>query len=223
MQFQDLWLPVNYRADREEKTAHSGIRGIPPEHGGKKIISCIRNPYDHYVSMYEFPYWKKDFPVDINEILKLFPDYPDLSFKDFLNFINNICIKPERRMIQSKLDIGHLTFKFIKMYFNNSAEIFQKIGRNNPDHAGRKLDMPDIIFLHAENLNLELYQSLLGFGYREEDIAFILDEKKIYPGNSKRKAEQKWGSYYTEELLEYVKRRERYLFGLFPEYGDALK
>lgn len=38
--------------------------------------------------------------------------------------------------------------------------------------------MPDIFFIHQENLNFELYNFLLNIDYPNNDISFIKNEKK---------------------------------------------
>jgi hypothetical protein len=38
---------------------HGGRRAIPPEQRHKPVLATVRNPYDLYVSQYEFGWWKR--------------------------------------------------------------------------------------------------------------------------------------------------------------------
>src|SRR5262245_14068913 len=70
---------------------HESVREIPVEHRNKKICFTIRNPFEHYVSRYEFAWWKKEPNAIFDEdtIKAIYPSYPDLSFGDYLGALNN--------------------------------------------------------------------------------------------------------------------------------------
>ena len=38
---------------------HRPCRKIPEEHRGKLVLATVRNPYDWWVSAYEFGWWKR--------------------------------------------------------------------------------------------------------------------------------------------------------------------
>ena len=61
-------------------------------------------------------------------------------------------------------------------------------------------------------------QALLEVGYPAESIEFILTAEKVLPPGGKPREGGKWERYYTPELKALVRRRERLLFTLFPEY-----
>ena len=70
--------------------------------------------------------------------------------------------------------------------------------------------MPEITFMRTENLGQDLYNVLLKFGYKKDDISFILGAKKVNvtPGRTVNKS---WKEYYTQDLLEYVQYKERFI------------
>src|SRR5918996_333485 len=57
-----------------------------------------------------------------------------------------------------------------------------------------------------------LHDCLLRYGYREQDIGFILDENKTRPPGSRRGDGQRWQDYFTPELEADIRRRERLLY-----------
>lgn len=55
---------------------HGGRGAIPPEQRHKPVLATVRNPYDLYVSQYEFGWWKR------REYRRFFA--PDTSFADYV-------------------------------------------------------------------------------------------------------------------------------------------
>src|SRR5690242_20308297 len=61
---------------------HGWARDIPERYAHLPIVGCVRNPYDKYVSMFHFQWWKRhpeDFPA-----LAAHPAYPELSFDQYV-------------------------------------------------------------------------------------------------------------------------------------------
>ncbi|MBK9176762.1 MAG: hypothetical protein IPM46_10595 [Flavobacteriales bacterium] len=69
--------------------------------------------------------------------------------------------------------------------------------------------------LIGQALSKELYQYLLQFGIPEDRITFILEMKKL--NTTKRSLPV----YMTPEHVTRIRRSERLLFQLFPEYSIA--
>jgi hypothetical protein len=186
---------------------HAGCDRIPPSHRGKPILSTMRNPFDHYVSEYEFRAWGVDHTIGKPEVIRqTYPHYPDLSFEEFVYTFNK------------SHKLAPQTNRFIRMYYRNGAEITAQLNRQRLPAATFAGRMYPVTFLMMENLNQGLFDYLLGMGYAESEIRFILDEQKIYPGGGGRSPAQAWESYYTPELKAYVRGTEWFLFELFPQY-----
>ena len=70
---------------------HGLCNDIPHNVRWKPILSCIRNPFDLYVSEYTFNWWKK-YPTrwfhDLAAVERAYPDWRDLSFEDFISLSN---------------------------------------------------------------------------------------------------------------------------------------
>jgi hypothetical protein len=78
--------------------------------------------------------------------------------------------------------------------------------------------MFNIHFIKTSSLNEELYHFLLDMGYTSEDLKFILELGKILPEGKGRSKEQVWEQYYTPELKQMVRKKERLIFTMFPEF-----
>jgi hypothetical protein len=61
---------------------HGGRRAIPPEQQHKPVLATVRNPYDLYVSQYEFGWWKR------REYRRWF--HPDATFEDYVRIAGEV-------------------------------------------------------------------------------------------------------------------------------------
>lgn len=199
---------------------HNACADIPVEQRGKKVLGVVRNPFDRYVSSYVFGWWKKpeyleQYRQTIEDLDRRYPGFPDIGFNDFLKFQN------ERKQAGGN-DIGSETVAFIRRYFNDPERVLAKLGENYFTSGGYREDMFDIHFLRTDDLNQGLHDFLLAAGYPAADIAFILDIGKVLPKvppeGKRREDVQSWEAYYSPESKAFVRRRERHLFTLFPEF-----
>ena len=56
---------------------------IPPRFRHLPVVSVARNPYDKFLSDYEFRWWAKSPPLPLRQLVEAFPHYPDLSLDEF--------------------------------------------------------------------------------------------------------------------------------------------
>lgn len=202
---------------------HDPCRHIPASHQDKPILATLRNPYDRYVSIYEFRYWAINaarYPL-WNNVKKAYPHFPDLTFVEFVQALNQI-ILPARVSTSLGRDkdipFGWQTWQFVDFFFKEPDQILPKLGPNYLSSKAYQADIYPIHFIRTHNLNQELHDFLIHLGYQPHDIAFILTTPKIFPEGRGRNADQIWQKYYTPELKEYVRQKEDFLFTLFPEF-----
>jgi hypothetical protein len=216
---RELLLPNIKRVHGAYRYNQHGIYiQIPEAHRTKPVISCIRNPFDRYVSTYEFRNWSRKYPAPVQKIIERYPDFPDINFEQYLSFINTFDI--ESRVYHDLLhaDIGMITYSFIQFFFKNPEMIIRNLNDEYLMSDAYKNDMPEITFLRTETLNRDLHDLLLKFDYREDDISFILQEEKVNVSKA-RKTGKSWAEYYTDDLIEYVRQKERFFLRMFPEYA----
>jgi len=211
---------------------HGTCNDIPEEHRGKPLVSTIRNPYDRYVSQYRYGWWKVSPEEYCGETVmrETFPHYPDISFAEFLELANtkflgthrcapngyaNDRFPPERRL-------GWHTESFVRFYFHNPRELYARLDEEALASGSFLRDMYDVRFLHTGNRRRELHDYLLSVGHSPEDVAFILSSERVLPddGLRDRPEHDPWQSYYTPELKDFVRTRERLIFGHFPEFDQ---
>ena len=201
---------------------HGLCSDIPEPHRKKIILATIRNPYDLYVSQYEFGWWKrKDFFKNYRAIPDFetkYPNFPNINFADYIKLTNQAFGQLNKGSFESEDSLGLQTEEFIKYYFINPKPLFSSINYDYVSSQRYKTDMFNIHFIKTSFLNEELYHFLLDMGYNSKDLKFILELRKILPGGKGRSKEQVWEQYYTPELKQMVRKKERLIFTIFPEF-----
>ena len=206
-----------------DSNKHGFCSSIPAAQQQKTVLASVRNPYDLYVSQYEFGWWKR------REFLKYFravpsfdrayPRFPEITFAEYVRLVNEAF--PVYSNGDRETSAGLHTEQFFKYYFRRAPEAFARM-RADDDYvsSGRyRDDMFKLHFIRTDALNRGLYDFLSQMNYDEEDIRFILDLGRILPkGRGRSVEQQKWESYYTPELKRRVREKERFIFELFPEF-----
>ena len=201
---------------------HFGCRQIPSKHSGKKILATIRNPYDLYVSQYEFGWWKRreflTYYRSVPNFEKDYPTFPDITFAQYVTLSEDAFAKFGDTPVDHQC--GLRTREFIDFYFREPAKVYARL-KQDPGYILNeqfRADMFDLHFVQTSNLNRGLYDFLTLMGYDDRDVSFVVGQEKILPRGKGRTPDQKWQNYYTPELKRQVREREHLLFTLFPEF-----
>ena len=205
---------------------HSGCHQIPASFRAKPIMSTIRNPYDLYVSMYEYGWWKTNpeyLACDFSKLLDCYPHFPEISFNDYLFIANNWEFQELKTPnLEPEKFLGRITRDFMFRFFKKPLPtILATIDESYIASQKYREDMFDVHFLKTNSLNQELFVFLENVGYDAKKLNFIIEHDKIVPPtapNSGRRGKEKWEKYYTSETKQIVRQKERILFSLFPEF-----
>lgn len=205
---------------------HAGCRQIPLSFKGKPIISTIRNPYDLYVSMYEYGWWKTNpehLAWDVKKLLDCYPHFPEISFNDYVAIANNWEFQELKTpKLEPERFLGRITRDFMFRFFKKPLpEILATIDKSYIDSQKYREDMFPAHFLKTNSLNQDLFEFLANVGYDSKNLNFIIEHDKVMPSTapkSGRREEQKWEKYYTTETKQIVREKERILFSIFPKF-----
>ncbi len=108
-------------------TEHGLYIQIPKEHQSKKIFTVTRNPFDRLVSLYTYGDWQKTNELLVNDfVIQHFPNYPDLTFEEYVRSLYTINPLVNDPIFDLKVDIGPLTIQFILFYFKNPYHVLNK-------------------------------------------------------------------------------------------------
>lgn len=205
---------------------HGGCLQIPEGHREKQIVSTIRNPYDYYVSQYEFGWWKRKewhkYYKSFEGFSTRFPAFPNLDFKEFMELMTMVFNPAPHQNFNNHASIGRCSVEFINDCFYHPTQVLQKLSEEYVVSEKYKEDMFPVHFIFTHKLNSQLHDFLLQQGYAEENIAFIISKKKVLPQGKGRSKSQHWRKYYTPELQQLVRKKDWFLFALFPEFDVVL-
>jgi hypothetical protein len=199
---------------------HGTCDEIPPELRDRPVLGIMRNPYDRYVSRYEYGWWKENPRSwwDWDRIRAKYPKFPELSFPEFLDACSGMFHKVRVTGVPEEARLGSASEEFVRWYFRTPEAVFPRIDDAYIAARAWEKDMHPVKFLRTETLNRDLHAALIELGYPADSIEFILKAEKVLPPGGKPRGGEKWEKYYTPELKALVRRRERLLFALFPEY-----
>ena len=194
------------------KTQHQGCDEIPPKHRQKPIVSTIRNPFDRYVSQYKFGWWKRNPVLNVEKLKQIFPDFPELTFSEYLDLVLNYNLKNTKHKNDITLDIGIYSLYYIKLFGKNYLDLLSSI--DSIDEL-TETDFYEADFLYQEKLREDLFQYLKEFGWPEENLQVIYEHNKV---NSSRD-NFSYRDYYSQQNIDLIKEKEALIFRLFPSYS----
>ena len=203
-----------------DRMKHGTCNDVPDSHRGLPLVACIRSPYERYASGYDFGWWRDRPPrwADMEAVRREFPRFPEVSFGEYVEIacrhfprLRGAALPPEERP-------GFFTEVFVRTFFRDPAAAWQRIDDAYLAAKGWTADMHPVRFLRTESLNRDLHAFLLEQGFPPDRVAFVLEEAPILPGGAARPRTRPWREYYTPELMARVRRRDRLLFAMFPEY-----
>lgn len=212
--YKELLLP-NFQSPNARNREHTGQHGaycqIPVEHIHKPILTVARNPYELFMTSYNVKWWSWYYPDEKEQLLKLFPNFPDLELNEYIQ-LSKLSVEK-----QNETNIGLLTVQFIRMYFKEPEKILRSISEDYINSNEYRKDIAEnITFINQEHLNEELAGYLLQFGFKKNETDFIRTHVKVnVTKHSLPNKEMIW----TNEAIEFVNQSERFLFKILSDYG----
>jgi hypothetical protein len=208
----ELMLPNLKALGPRPPDQHGAYEQIPSEHRGKVVVSVVRDPFQRLLSIYRYRWWAKHPLVDPAILAHHFPNFPELSFEEFVR-MEDLAAGLHLPASGASLQVGRQTIRFIQMFFRHPAEVFRRLDAEYLDSDHFLRDLPPIRFLRTERLNHDLYYFLREHGYAEERIAFVLGHEPL------NTTPPQAGSPWSEALVAHVLDRERLLFRILRHLG----
>jgi hypothetical protein len=202
---KELILP-NIRHGAGVPDQHGTYSQIPPRYRNREIVSIVRNPYERFLSIFEFRYWVHNPLQPVDVIRARFPTFPNLTLDEYVDF-------DEYRFQRiNRVPVGPQTVQFMQIF-----------GRRFPPLMLGPYDLRSVLrylakvtFLRQENLNQELRQFLHRHGFSDEQTAFIESHARVNV-TAEKSADRT--SVWTPKALNYVRTAEALLFEILRENG----
>lgn len=190
------------------KDQHGCLDQIPDGNKGKVILSVVRDPYNRLESFYKFRWWVQNPSIEKKQIENHFPDFPNLTFEQYLKMqaLKNDKIKLQCG-ISPDLKIGNQSIQFIRFYFKNHKEVLATLDEDYIKKGKFKKDLCEICFLRNENLNEELAQFLSNYEFSKKELDFVRMHEKVNVTKNDAKK-----SFLNQEVIEYINDKEWILF-----------
>ena len=228
-EYPDLGIEVR------DDLKHEGVKRIPKDYREKPVVTCVRHPMAHYVSRYHFAEWQtRMLSEDRSELIRArYPDFPDLSFPDFLRIRNDWDVALPRKakndalrrvLIEKKIGFG--TRRFVGMLSRRPQQLLQ--GFDEMSDAELDACFADIGFLATETLNRDLHAFLTQVLRLDPGrVGFVAEHKPVQPKKARlRRAlspfggaaggrKTDWRDYFSPDDAAWLAHRERLLFRLF--------
>lgn len=203
------------------RNKHGTCNEAPARYRNRPFLATIRNPFDLYVSEYEFGWWKRrdmwPYYRAIKDFRTRFATFPALTFEQYVS-LANLAFRATTNVPVTDVQPGLMTERFVRYYCRHPGEVLQGLRESPADVGIVRSDLHDVTFLRTRGLNAQLHQYLKSKGYPDDAIAFIPTLARVLPQGKGRPADQPWQGYYTPELRQLVRQREAALFDLIPEF-----
>jgi hypothetical protein len=218
---RDVVANGKYGAFRFTGNKHGGCNEIPEAWRGRPVLASVRNPYDLYVSQYEFGWWKRreflPWYRRVPDFERRFPRFPDLSFAEYMELAGE-AFRTLRNDRFGGRGPGLYTEQFVRFYCKEPEAAFARLDDAYIAAESYRRDLHDLRFVRTGRLNQDLYDFLIGMGFDPGDAGFVLELGRVLPQGKGRAAGARWEAYYTDELKRSVRERDQLVFALFPEF-----
>lgn len=199
------------------RNQHGARRDIPPQYRNRQLVATVRNPYDRYVSQFEFAWWRvyPEMFGPVDDVRRNYPHYPDLTFDDFVALTNTVSV-PYRPDGHPARTPGFQTQQFVEYFCREPQTTYPKLATDAVGHPWDE-ELRDIAFLDQERLNGALYAFLIEMGYEAELVEPVRHSDRIVPGRGRTDGSP-WQAYFPPGLKAFVRQKEDLLFRLFPQF-----
>lgn len=218
--YREVYYPIIRVPGLDHLTDQHGIwTQIPDKNKMLPVVMAVQNPLDRLVSLFHFR-WRDQHirQVDGRAVGKIFPNYPELNFEEFLSF-NRMVSQSRLWGVEPKTQLGPQTIEFIQMVFKNPNEVFSRIDDQYIESGEYKRDLPDVSFLRNDFLRRDLMKFLRSMGYSDDRTKFIEEMPHVLPEHkSTRPRNGDYETYFSEEERSRVFREERFLLAILKDH-----
>lgn len=200
------------------KNQHGTYSQIPSKYLNREIITVIRDPFDKFISAYEYKYYLKHPPsADLQKQVGITKP-ENITLDQFAQL--QIAGVRKRYPHLDSFQIGSQTIQFIHMFFRDPKRSIKSLSPDYFSTGAYKQDLPDIHFLNQSALSSELFDYLEGLDLEPDGLSKARQIGRV--NENKRRPDYKEYTW-TNDALNYVKTYERFLLLMLKELGFDFK
>ena len=197
---------------------HGTWRQIPPELQNRPVLSISRDPLSRYLSAYRYGWWRKYPPGDAVELQARYPEFPEISFEEFLDMSNHFGLRNRLGGIVPRIQLGQHTVQFIQFYFREPEKVLSTIDEEYISREKYRDDMADVTFLEQDNLRHDLKSFLLGVGKPASELAFLDEMEEINTSTGSESIQWREKAVTDTAAVQDIFMRDRLIYSIFPHY-----
>jgi hypothetical protein len=204
---RELILPIRRGSGRSGRDHHGTFSQIPQEHAHLPVISVVRNPYTHLVSIFELGLWHLEQEGEVTT--------DPTSFRRFLR-VQESAAQRRWALSPKRQGLGPLSLHFVQMFASDPRAAFGEIraGRS-PAEIARHI--PAITLLRQERLRADLCGALSPF-LSPRQLAAI---EAMAASHITRRSRTWAPTDLDSAIASRIRRRETFLFELLAQRGLA--
>ncbi len=201
----ELILPVRRGHDREGRDHHGTCAQIPQAYRHRPVISAVRNPYAHLVSIFELGLWRVGAAHEGEGGGRAFEHF--IAAQDASAHRRWPCAAPSR-------GFGPQSMHFLQMFSTDPARAFRDLERGaQPADIARHV--APIVFLRQERLTAELSDALRPF--RTNDLVDAVSG--LAPSHVTKRACEWSHAAFAPSMIVAIREREAFLFDFLARRG----
>ena len=155
-------------------------------------------------------------PVD--EVRKRHPRYPEITFAEFVHLTNDVSV-PYQSGRHPDDTPGFHCQQFVEYFFPDPDSAYPRLNDDRYAAAVWSNELGPLRFVSQDNLNAELAGFLQTMGYDAADADTVRAANRIWPPEGGRDPETSWRQDHSDELMAFVRHKERRLFEWFPGWA----
>ena len=192
---------------------HGKVQQIPPESRHLPIVSVVRNPYDKFLSAFEYRFWARYPQFPEPELRARFPHWPDLSVDDFVRLK---VMQADRLAGSNPQGIGVQTLNFARFFSPDPAPVLDAARTGTLDLAMLRASLAPIRLLRQETLRDDLAAFLHEMEYPRwaVDLCYAVPQANVTPRGPIERSR-----LWTAAAVAHIRQNERLLLALLREWG----
>lgn len=187
LRFRDRWMREELLPETRPRvgqrfgapTPHGRVTQIPAPFRHLPVVSSLRDPVKRAYSFYTYGDWKKhdQLPVPVEQILRALPDFPNLSFEKYLDYVGQFSGRDCIKVGNCRYALGAQSVDFVSFFAESTDSSLDPPAFNSWDSLAAQLAR--VRFLDVEDLNSQLEKLLLTCLFAREDVRFIASMPRI--------------------------------------------